>query len=62
MSQESILGVEGTSVMSYSRTTGQCSWSTEAQTMPAELGVATKFMNHDKQQHYLQWDESPLIV
>ena len=57
MSQESILGVEGTSVMSYSRTTGRYSWSTEAQTMQAEMRVATKFMNHDKQQHYRKWDE-----
>lgn len=57
MSQESILGMEGRSVMSYSRTTGQCSWSTEAQTMQAEMGVATKFMNHDKKQPYLKWYE-----
>ena len=57
MSQESIVGVEGTSVMSYSRTTGRCSWSTEAQTMQAEMRVATKFMNHDKQQHHRKWDE-----
>ena len=49
--------MEGRSVMSYSRTTGQCSWSTEAQTMQAEMGVATKFMNHDKKQPYLKWDE-----